>query len=337
MKKHVNIPVFVPHLGCPNTCVFCNQHIISGKEIFSFDGVKAELDAAFATVDRQTTEAEIAFFGGSFTGIDKTLMESLLQLAQTYVDKQLATAIRLSTRPDYISPQILDILSRYTVKTVELGIQSCSDRVLSACSRGHTFGQTKEAVELLRAYGFGWTGQMMIGLPGSTAMEEAQTAKFICENGAESARIYPTVVFRDTALQQMIFTGDYQPLSAEEAVERSARVLEIFVENEIPVLRIGLHASEQLSDADTAVAGANHPAIGEMVMSRLYLHRMRKLLSENGVRPGASVTFSVARGATSKALGQHGENRQKLCEEFSIKSVKVVENPEIILYNIKLV
>ena len=337
MKKHVNIPVFVPHLGCPNTCVFCNQRVISGKKEFSLETVKGELDKAFSTVDPTITEAEIAFFGGSFTGIDPRMMQALLKLAEEYVAQGKATGIRLSTRPDYIDLAVLRILAAYPVRVVELGIQSVSDRVLSACERGHTFAQTKNAVDLLNASGIPWAGKMMIGLPKSSMEDELKTASFIAQNGAMGARIYPLVVFRDTALHQMVLSGAHVPLSDEEAIDRAAGALEIFSRAHIPVIRIGLHASESLSDTEQVICGANHPALGELVMSRLYLQKMRDALRNKGVKPDESVVFAVAKGAVSKALGQHGENREKLCKEFSIKSVKIVENPNIILYNIKLV
>lgn len=336
-KRHVNIPIFIPHLGCPNACVFCNQRKISGKDEFVFVAAKAELEQAFSTVDPHETEAEIAFFGGSFTGIDRNLMCRLLDLAENYVQSGKVTAIRLSTRPDYIDEAVLDILSRYTVKTIELGIQSRSDRVLSACKRGHTFADTESAVRLVTQRGFSLIGQMMVGLPESTLEDELATAEFICQSGAAGTRIYPTVVFRDTELCSMAESHVYVPLDIETAVERSAKVLEVFVKHSVPVIRIGLHASENLSDPKEVFAGANHPALGEMVMSRVYLLKMREILQNTPELGGKTVAFSVAKGATSKALGQHGENREKLCREFPIKSVKIVENSEQFLYNIKLV
>lgn len=337
MKKHVNIPVFVPHLGCPNTCVFCNQKVISGKTAFSLEKVEEELKTAFSTIDPARTEAEIAFFGGSFTGIDLGLMQALLELAENYVRQGKAAGIRLSTRPDYINGKVLDILASYTVKTVELGIQSVSDSVLAACKRGHTFAQTKTAVELLRAHGISWVGQMMIGLPASSAEAELQTAEYISQNGASAARIYPLVVFKETELYQMALKKMYLPLPEEEVLDRAACALNAFNAAGIPVIRIGLQASESLADSEQVFCGANHPALGEKVMSRLYLKNMRAELIKSGKKPGETAVFEVAKGSVSKALGQHGENREKLCKEFSIKSVKIVENPNMFLYNIKLV
>ena len=247
MKKHVNIPIFIPHLGCPNQCVFCNQRTISGVSDFDITSVKAEIDSALATID-QSCEVEIAFFGGSFTGIDRQLMESLLQLAYDYIRCGRVKSIRCSTRPDYISDEILDLLCKYGVKTIELGLQSASDHVLEVCKRGHTFNDEVNACKLIVERGFTLVGQMMIGLPGSTPEDEIKTARFIIDSGASSARIYPTVVFRDTELCQMSEYGNYIPITLSEATERSAIILEMLLDSGVDVIRIGLCASENLVD-----------------------------------------------------------------------------------------
>lgn len=336
-KRHVNVPIFIPHLGCPNDCVFCNQRKISGKNEFVFEKAKDELEAAFETIDTKNCDVEIAFFGGSFTGIDRNLMRELLSLAKEYVDRGVASSIRLSTRPDYISEEILDILSEYPVKTIELGIQSVDDSVLTSCKRGHGFIDTVNAVKLIRDRGFDLVGQMMIGLPNSSIESEIQTAEFICGCGAVAARIYPTVVFCGTELENMAIDGSYQPLTIEDAVERSAHVFEKFIEHNIPVIRIGLHASESLRSDKDVYAGANHPALGERVMSRVYFNRIAREIRKNKSSfSGKSIVVYVAKGETSKVIGQKGENREKLMHELGIKSVKIVEKNDIIVYNINL-
>lgn len=336
-KRHINIPIFIPHLGCPNDCVFCNQRKISGKDEFVFSNAKDELEKAFETIDASTADVEIAFFGGSFTGIDRGLMCELLELAQSYVRQGKANSIRLSTRPDYINSEVLDILSHYSVKTIELGIQSINDDVLFACRRGHTAKDSEKAMKLVIERGFSLVGQMMTGLPESTVEDEIKTAEFICENGAAAARIYPTVVFCGTELESMAKQGTYTPIDNETAVDRTARVFEVFIKHGVPVIRIGLHSSENLASADEVYAGASHPALGERVMSRVYLNQIRKLLREvTSELEGKNVTIYAPFGETSKVIGQRGENREKLMREFGIKSVKVVENSNIIVYNINL-
>ena len=167
MKKHANIPIFIPHLGCPNQCVFCNQRSITGKNEFDPARVDEIIKSSLATIDKNT-ECEIAFFGGSFTGIDMGLMLKLLEIAHSYVKCGRVKSIRCSTRPDYINVQILDILKTYGVSVIELGLQSADDQVLSACKRGHDFFAEECAVKLIKQWGFELVGQMMIGLPGST-------------------------------------------------------------------------------------------------------------------------------------------------------------------------
>ena len=201
MKRHINIPIFVPHLGCPNTCVFCNQRKISGCEKADF------------------------FFGGSFTGIERADMIYLLETAKKFIDAGKVGSIRLSTRPDYIDEEILDILARYGVKTIELGIQSMSDEVLLKSGRGHNSAQTEKACALITSRGFELIGQMMTGLPGATEETELYTAKKICSMGACGARIYPTVVFRDTELCRMMERGDYSSPDMETVISEGAKVL----------------------------------------------------------------------------------------------------------------
>lgn len=333
-KKHVNIPIFIPHLGCPNNCVFCNQHTISGHADFDPGFVRAELETSLFTV-RDGVPTEIAFFGGSFTGIDRGLMISLLDLAEEYVKAGRVSKIRLSTRPDYINAEILSILSRYSVQTVELGLQSLSDTVLKASRRGHDAECAKEACRLVKSAGFELIGQMMIGLPMSDKESECETAKLICKLGADGARVYPTVVFADTELAAMMQRGIYRPLDLDTAVERTKNVLDIFDRYGVPCIRVGLCASENLRDASMAIAGANHEAIGEMAMNALYFDRICAELDRSNVN-GGNVTVYVAPGAVSKAVGQRQINKKRICKKYGLGWVKVLEKKEIIGYNIMI-
>ena len=332
--RHINIPIFIPHMGCPNMCVFCNQRSISGKMSFDISKVKNEIEEALSTT-RNDDEIEIAFFGGSFTGIDRGLMISLLSLAQGYIDEGMASSIRLSTRPDYIDDEILDILSSYSVKTIELGLQSMNDVVLQKSKRGHTSLCAENACKMIKERGFSLIGQMMIGLPSSTVEKEIYTAKKICEMGADGARIYPTVVFYETELCDMMQSGVYSPLSNEEAVERTKEALKIFVENEVPCIRVGLQSGENLSDASLVAGGANHSAIGEMSMSALYLDKIfEKIDAENFIETPSKMTVYCPKGEISKIVGQKRKNIQKIYEKYGIKNVKVLEKNELLSYNI---
>ena len=333
-ERHVTIPLFIPHMGCPHTCVFCNQRVISGHSRFDPADIEKEIEAVLATI-RPENRCEIAFFGGSFTGIDRTLMIDLLTRAQKYIERGLVESIRLSTRPDYIDDGVLTVLRAYGVGTVELGLQSFSDRVLSASSRGHTAECARRACELVKEYGFDLIGQMMIGLPLSDGESERMTAQTICDLGADGARVYPTVVFRDTELARMSENGDYTPLTEEAAVERCADVLEILDAHGVPCIRVGLCATENLNDPETAIGGANHSAIGELAMGEVFYRRICRALDEKPSL-GDTVTVRVPRGAVSKAVGQNRKNKLKICEKYGLKRIKVLEKNEIIGYNIIL-
>ena len=317
MSRHVNIPIFIPHLGCPHTCVFCNQRTISGAQHFDVADVDGQIREALATTSEQDT-AEIAYFGGSFTGIDRDLMCYLLDVAERYVQqpvqgKARVLGIRMSTRPDYISEEILAILARYSVRTVELGVQSLDDQVLAASGRGHDAACAVRACCMLLDAGYEVVGQTMIGLPGSTLEVELETAKRLCEIGVQGARIYPTVVFADTALCSMMRAGCYVPLSLDEAILRSAAVLGVFEASGVNVIRIGLCASDNLSDPETALAGANHPALGELVRSQRYYQNLRDMLAG----AGAPVErIDIPARELSMAIGQHRQNLLRLREEF---------------------
>lgn len=335
--RHINIPIFIPHIGCRNQCVFCDQKCISGVRNFDVQAAEIEMSKAIATTSEQD-EVEIAFFGGSFTGIDRNLMLHMLDCAQSYIDKKKAVGIRMSTRPDYIDKEILELLSRYTINAVELGIQSMSDEVLSLCKRGHTSKQSEKACALLRAYGFLFVGQMMVGLPGASLQDEKRTAEKICEMGACAARIYPTVVLRGTELAERMEKGIYQPLSGEEAVERSAEVLEIFVKHQVPVIRIGLCAAENLN-SENVCGGEYHEAVGEMVESRLMLKRLDEVLSKRDPKDyiGKSMLIYVPLGFSSKMAGHKKRNTMQIIDEYRVKNVKIVEKDAIKEYNLEVV
>jgi len=324
-------PVY-PHLGCPHTCAFCSQRSIAGQSAPpDLPEIRRIIDDSLATLNGR--QAEIAYFGGSFTGIERPLMIALLSLAQEYVDRGAVSGIRFSTRPDYITPEILEILSHYTISAAELGIQSLSDQVLTASRRGHTAAQSLEAIALLNRQGIPWVGQMMLGLPASTPQRERMTARLLCSSGISAARIYPTVVLRGTALEQMTADRTYLPLSVEEAVERSADVLEIFGEAGVEILRVGLCAADNLSQRD-AVGGAWHPALGELAYSRVCLRKMRAALTALPQSPAdCIVLIGCARGRLSQFTGQHGENRLRLQKEFHLKNLKIVETDTIFGYN----
>lgn len=338
--RHINIPVFIPHLGCPNDCVFCDQRAISGHTYFDETAVDGEIAEALTTTTPDD-DVEIAFFGGSFTGIDRSLMIRLLEISDKYVQSGRVKRVRCSTRPDYIDDEILDILRSHNVGTVELGIQSMNDDVLVASRRGHSSEDSRRACRLVKSYGFELIGQMMVGLPGADGESEILTAREICEMGADGARVYPTVVFRQTELACMSERGDYQMLSNEEAAQRCADVLDVFDRYSVPVIRVGLHASENLSSPTRVLGGASHPAIGEMAMGELFYKRICHKLDSfdfSGVCDGSVLAIYVRRGAVSMATGQKRRNIlrifEKYCASVGINRIKILENSSLIGYNI---
>lgn len=333
MKKHVNIPLFIPHYGCPNACVFCNQKKITGKPCYDKESVLSEINTALSTVDIQNTEVELAFFGGSFTAIPRKEMLGLLEISDGFLKNGKISSVRLSTRPDAIDAEILEILKQHGVKTIELGLQSFSDNVLVASKRGHTASQSLEACKMIKDYGFRLIGQMMVGLPCSELSDELYTAKKICELGCDGARIYPTVVFPDTELYQMKQCGKYTPLTTELAVTRAAEVLGIFADANVPVIRIGLCSNETLTE--DSYSDNYHSAVGELTINRYYLNKMEALLKNTDCK-GKNVIFTVAKGKISQAIGQKRKNITVLTERFMPKSIKVKEDEAMRAYTLSL-
>lgn len=315
-QKHASIPIFVPHLACPNQCVFCDQKRISGSLIPPKDPYTL-LKKAAEKLSPKFTSVDIAFFGGSFTGIPKKEMALYLSAAQKIREEySQITGIRLSTRPDYISEEVLSFLLSYGVTAVELGVQSFDDRVLSLSGRGHTVKDTLRAIALLREYPFETVLQLMPGLPGDTKETMLKTADFAVKENPDGVRIYPCVVLRDTPLAVMYREGLFTPLSVEEAVEISADMTLLFRRHGIRILRTGLHSSD-LSENDGVLAGPFHPAFGELVEQRLYLREIESAL-DRCPPSGEKGTAFVAPGEISKAVGQKRQNLIRLKEKYKV-------------------
>lgn len=275
MKKEYIIPIFVPHLGCPNDCTFCNQKKISGqtKKVTKQD-VRNTIEYYLKNFKKDDNYIEVAFFGGSFTGIDPKIQEELLSVAYEYIKNKKIDSIRLSTRPDYIDKETLKRLKKYGVKTIELGVQSTNDYILKKCRRGHTFEDVKKASKLIRRFGFTLGHQMMVGLPESTRQDEIKTAKDLIKLKPKIIRIYPVLVISGTQLEEDYKNGDYEPLNVEQAVEISKELLILFASKHINVIRIGLQNTNEITDPNNpnsqVVAGPYHPAFRQLVESALW-------------------------------------------------------------------
>lgn len=251
MKKQYIIPIFVPHLGCPNECTFCNQRKISGqmKKVTEQD-VRNTIESYLDILKDTKVEKEIAFFGGSFTGIDVELQNKLLGVAFEYVKAKKINGIRISTRPDYIDRETLKRLKKFKVKTIELGVQSTNHYILQKCKRGHTYEDVKKASRLIRLYGFRLGHQMMVGLPESTRLDELNTARDLVKLKPKMVRIYPVLVIRDTELEQSYLKGEFEPLELGQAVEICKELCQFFEKKRVKVIRIGLQTTDTILSPD---------------------------------------------------------------------------------------
>ncbi len=320
------IPVFVPHLGCPNDCVFCNQRHISGTLSPSTPSdVSSAIERALALTP-PGTRRQLAFYGGSFTAIPDAEQEALLGAARPYLERGDIASIRLSTRPDAIDGAVLARLKRHGVETVELGAQSMSERVLALSGRGHTAGDVREASKMVKAAGFKLILQMMTGLPGSDDETDVYSARELAALGPDGVRVYPTVIVRDTALCALWRAGKYKEHTVEDAVRVCARIVPVFEGAGIPIIRMGLNPTEDLSGGDAA-GGAYHPALGELVRSRILRGEAEALLT--GAAPGAEVTLRVNPRLMSQLIGQHGANREYLREKFALRRLRIVPDAAV--------
>lgn len=276
--KHRNLAIFIPHAGCPHRCSFCDQRQISGQATApSPQKVKEMIEHCVNLPSHRPELTQIAFFGGSFTCIPREQMTEYLAITKPYIESGAFTGLRLSTRPDGISPEILSILKEYHVQAIELGAQSMSEEVLLQANRGHTPEDTVQAAKLIHEYGFDLGLQMLLGLPGDSKEIAYQTALKLAALNPKEMRLYPAVVFPGTTLHQQFLDGSYTPLTVEEALDWITPIAGYLQEQGIQLLKVGLH------QADGAVAGAFHPAFGEMVRTALWNQKLKKQLpSEKG-------------------------------------------------------
>ncbi len=307
-------------MGCPHRCIFCNQKTISGKTAAPTPvDVKFAVETALRTAD--CNEGEIAFFGGSFTAIDRDYMIQLLCTAKEYVDKGLFKGIRISTRPDCIDDEVLFVLKHYGVTAIELGCQSMNDEVLRLNKRGHTSDCVVAAAEKIKKYGFEFGVQMMTGLYGDTPSGAIETAKKLIALSPDTARIYPTVVLKNTELQKLFLEGKYIPQSIDEASDLCAELLLMFHEKGMKVIRVGLHSGGNVEEG--FVAGVYHPAFRELCESKIYLRLVTDEIKNKIIKPG-NIEIAVGRKFVSQLTGQKKSNIKKL-NELGFK-VSIVQN-----------
>lgn len=322
MKRKYIIPIFVPHLGCPNDCTFCNQKKISGqKKSVSGSEVKEIVEYYLNSFNGSDKYVEIAFFGGSFTGIKEEKQIELLSAAYEFIKQGKVDSIRISTRPDYINQKNLDILKKYNVRTIELGVQSANDFVLNKCKRGHNFEDVRRASKLIRKNKFILGHQMMVGLPESNQKDEIETAKKLIALHPKIIRIYPVLVIKDTQLATDYINGEYAPNTLEQAIETSAILLKMFRKKKIDVIRIGLQNTDEICNPEDersqVVAGPYHPAFRQLVESRICYDEILKKIKglNNKVK---KIRVSVNPKDVNNYIGHKRENIKKIKETYNV-------------------
>jgi len=323
MKPFI-IPVFIPHSGCPHQCAFCNQKAISGQmaETISITNVHEQIHRFLTFPRDEHRTVQISFYGGNFLGLHSSTMLALLEVALEFIKQGEVKGIRFSTRPDTISKESLELLRNYPVQTIEIGVQSMDDQVLSKSRRGHTARDTETAVQLLNTTSYEIGLQMMIGLPGDSEASMQMTARKIAGFTPDFVRIYPAVVLKGSPMAAWYAQGKYTPLPLDEAVKQTKGLYLLFKEKAISVIRMGLQASEELDSGQTILAGPYHPAFGHLVLSSIWLDRASELLAAGKISHKRAV-FHVRPENISNLRGQKNGNIIRLMKRFHLKAIDV--------------
>ncbi len=308
--KKYNIPVFIPHEGCPHSCVFCNQKKITGVQTsVTFDDVRKIIEEYLSFLPKENRDVEVAFFGGSFTGLNIDIQEGFLKTANEY--RKYIDGIRMSTRPDCINEEVLKLCKKYNVKTIELGLQSSDDEVLNLNEREHNYSQTKNSAKLIKEYGIGLGLQMMIGMYGSSPEKDIKTAYDTAELLPECVRIYPTLTLSNTKLEALYKEGKYIPYSLDKAIDVTDKALKIFEDKGIDVIRVGLHSDESLTVGESIVAGPYHPAFRELVLSK----RIREEIEKDIIKKDLKDCIYYVKGVSPSVVAGHKRCNAKYFKE----------------------
>jgi len=332
----------VPHLGCPNECVFCNQKSISGqKKQVKAEDVRKQIEYFLNNFENDDTKKEIAFFGGSFTAIDEKIQKELLEVAYEYIIDKRVDSIRISTRPDYIDKGRLKFLKKYGVKTIELGVQSANDYVLKKCKRGHTFADVEKASKLIRRYGFVLGHQMMVGLPDSTKDDEIDTARKLIKLKPKIVRIYPVLIIKNTELEKMYNDNEYEPLNVDQAVDRCKELYYMFSSKKIDVIRIGLQNTDEIEspgkEKSQVVAGPFHPAFRQLVEGEIWYDTIVAKIKKLNVKV-KELEITVHPINVNNVIGHRKNNFKKLKELYNVDlTVKTNEDLKLTKLDMKVI
>lgn len=343
MKKHAIIPVFIPHEGCPNDCVFCNQKKITARthaeENIDIHAIAASYLSTLK--DPRPEVIEMAMFGGSFTGIPIEKQNEYLSIAKDYKDRGLIDKIHLSTRPDYINEEILENLRKYDVDVIELGVQSFDDEVLRLSERGHDSSAVYKSCRMIKDYGFTLGIQLMVGLPGDTTEKALYSARETVKLAPDIARLYPTIVIEDTKLLDMYKAGTYKALSLDEAVERTKEMYKILFAAGINIIRVGLKSSDIINENGEIYGETFHPAFRQLVEGEIAKEdievQIQRLLGESSTPPPKSATVFANSRSISNAAGLNRSNRKYFEKKYPDLKITIREDSSLSDYTYKLI
>jgi len=333
------IPVFIPHAGCPHQCAFCNQMSITGEKkpcLPSAVELKKQIETFLSYKKNNRTKVQVAFYGGNFLGLKYDVIQRLLAEATRFVIDGRIDSIRFSTRPDTIDIARLDLINDFPVETIELGVQSMDDRVLALADRGHTAKDTCDAFTLLHERNYEIGAQMMVGLPGDTHCRAIDTGRLIAALKPAFARIYPTVVLAGSRLALWYKTGKYDRLLLDDCVTLVKELYLVFRRKNIPVIRMGLQASEDLDKKAIVLAGPYHPAFGHLVYSEIFLDRAVALLEKHPFGDSSAVTLAVHPHSISRMRGLKNKNLAILKKKYNIAEINVLPDPAVRNDKVKL-
>ena len=324
------IPVFIPHAGCPHQCAFCNQTFIADRpeDMPSEKAVSADITRFLSYHQPHHEAPQISFYGGTFLGIGEEWILKFLGVAEGFVSRGEAASIRFSTRPDTITPGILDLIHCFPVRTIELGVQSMDDAVLQLSQRGHTALDTRRAVGLLKERDYDICLQMMIGLPGQDESSALSTAQEIAILGPDVVRIYPTIVLKNSRIETWYQDGTFEPLSLDAAVTQTKTLYGFFQEKQIPVIRMGLQASESLDFDRTIIAGPYHPSFGHLVHSEIFFDKAAAALASE-TTPIHKTEFFVHPSSIPKMRGLNNTNIKRLKSRYQLNSIEVIPDSSV--------
>ena len=329
------IPIFLPHLGCPHQCAFCNQTSITGvtRDTISQETLCLLINEFLEYKKTQRQSVQVSFYGGNFLGLKKDYIRVLLDETTKFVKNKKVDSIRFSTRPDTISNKQLDIIKDYPVSTIEIGVQSMDNQVLAMANRGHTALDTEKAAALLKEQNYDVGMQMMVGLPGDDETKSLFTAQRMAWLSPDFVRIYPTVVLAQSRLAAWYRNGEYTPWSVSRCVSLVKNLYLFFKSKNIPVIRMGLQATEDLAKNTTILAGPFHPAFGHMVHSEIFMDMAASLLE---AKTGScdKIIINVHPRSISKMRGLKNKNVESLKKKFQIKSLEII--PDVSLAQDKL-